>query len=123
MTMALAGTETQDQRLKEIIQGPGDIEWKYEMRRECQEILPGLWLGPFLASKNLDLLQSLNLTHMYVYRVMSCSIDGEWTKHSLCIRDAKEAFSVKPRFPDHFQYMTLDVQDNEDQNLIRLFAG
>jgi hypothetical protein len=42
---------------------------------------------------------------------------------SLCIRDAKEAFSVRPRFPDHFRYMTLDVQDNEDQNLIRLFPG
>ena len=40
---------------------------------------------------------------------------------SICIRDAKEAFSVRPRFPDHFRYMTLDVQDNEDQNLIRLF--
>jgi serine/threonine/tyrosine-interacting protein len=41
----------------------------------------------------------------------------------VCIRDAKEAFSVKPRFPDHFQYMTLDVEDNEEQNLIRLFPG
>jgi serine/threonine/tyrosine-interacting protein len=39
----------------------------------------------------------------------------------LCIRDAKEAFSVRPRFPDRFRYMTLDVEDNEDQNLIRLF--
>lgn len=28
---------------------------------------------------------------------------------------------MKPRFPDHFQYLVLDVQDNEEQNLIRLF--
>lgn len=41
----------------------------------------------------------------------------------VCIRDAKEAFSVKPRFPETFQYMTLDVEDNEEQNLIRLFPG
>jgi hypothetical protein len=40
---------------------------------------------------------------------------------SVCIRDAKEAFSVRPRFPENFQYMVLDVQDNEEQNLIRLF--
>ena len=40
---------------------------------------------------------------------------------SVCIRDAKEAFSVKPRFPDHFVYLVLDVQDNEEQNLISLF--
>ena len=37
---------------------------RYEMRRECQEILPGLLLGPFQASKELDRLQSLKITHM-----------------------------------------------------------
>ena len=42
-------------------------------------------------------------------------------KCSLCIRDLKEAFSVRPRFPDQFQYMTLDVEDNEEQNLIRIY--
>lgn len=41
--------------------------------------------------------------------------------NSVCLRDAKEAFSVKPRFPEQFGYMVLDVQDTEDQNLIRLF--
>jgi len=43
--------------------------------------------------------------------------------NSVCLRDAKEAFSVKPRFPEQFDYMTLDVQDTEDQNLIRLFPA
>jgi hypothetical protein len=66
LSMLLAGAATQDERIKEIIQGPGDVEWKYEMRRQCQEILPNLWLGPFLASKNLELLQSLSITHMCV---------------------------------------------------------
>ena len=42
---------------------------------------------------------------------------------SVCIRDAKEAFSVRPRFPENFQYMVLDVEDNEEQNLIRLFPS
>ncbi|CAE6456101.1 Serine/threonine/tyrosine-interacting protein AltName: Full=Phosphoserine/threonine/tyrosine interaction protein [Rhizoctonia solani AG-1 IB] len=41
--------------------------------------------------------------------------------HVACIRDVKEAFSVKPRFPDQLQYLVLDVEDNEEQNLIRLF--
>jgi len=88
---------------KNLIQGPADVEWRYEMRRECQEILPGLLLGPFQASKSLELLQSLGVTHI------------------LCIRDKREAFSVKARFPDHFRYLVLDVEDNEDQNVIRLF--
>jgi hypothetical protein len=54
-----------EEQLKIVVQGPGDIEWRYEMRRECQEILPGLLLGPFVASKSLETLQSLNITHMY----------------------------------------------------------
>ncbi|KAI0826874.1 phosphatases II [Trametes gibbosa] len=90
-------------QLRDLIQGPNDVEWTYEMRRQCQEILPHLYLGPLQASKSLETLQSLGITHI------------------VCIRDAKEAFSVRPRFPDHFQYMVLDVQDNEEQNLIRLF--
>ncbi|EPQ54744.1 phosphotyrosine protein phosphatases II [Gloeophyllum trabeum ATCC 11539] len=95
---------TEDQ-LRELIQGPGDVEWKYEMRRECQEILPGLLLGPFQVSKSLPTLQGMGVTHI------------------VCIRDAKEAFSVKPRFPEHFVYLTLDVEDSEEQNLIRLFPA
>ncbi|KAG6841021.1 hypothetical protein C0991_002569 [Blastosporella zonata] len=93
------------QDIQAVIQGPVDVEWKYEMRRECQEILPGLWLGPFVASKSLETLKQLNITHI------------------VCIRDAKEAFSVRPRFEDQFKYMVLDVEDSEEQNLIRLFPG
>ncbi|KAF8895263.1 protein-tyrosine phosphatase-like protein [Infundibulicybe gibba] len=73
------------------------------MRRECQEILPNLFLGPFVASKSLETLTALRITHI------------------VCIRDAKEAFSVRPRFEDQFTYLVLDVEDNEEQNLIRLF--
>jgi len=91
--------------LKEIIQGPADVEWRYEMRRDCQEIIPGLLLGPFLVSRNKERLKQLGVTHI------------------VCIRDAAEAFSVKPRFPEDFMYLTLDVKDTDDQNLITLFPG
>lgn len=94
-----------EEQLKEIIQGPSDIEWRYEMRRDCQEIITGLLLGPFLVSKNLERLRQLGVTHI------------------VCIRDASEAFSVKPRYPGQFIYLTLDVKDTEDQNLITLFPG
>ena len=39
---------------------------RYEMRRECQEILPGLILGPLQAAKSLDILRSLGITHVSV---------------------------------------------------------
>jgi len=102
MTMSQTMTEEQ---LRELIQGPQDVEWKYEMRRECQEILPGLILGPLQAAKSLDILQGLGVTHV------------------VCIRDAKEAFSVKPRFPEIFKYMVVDLADSEEQNLIRYFPA
>ncbi|CCA72526.1 hypothetical protein PIIN_06463 [Serendipita indica DSM 11827] len=103
--MSNTGQPPTGDRLKEIIQGPSDVEWKYEMRRDCQEIIPGLLLGPFLVSRNLERLKALAVTHI------------------VCIRDAAEAFSVKPRFPGQFHYLTLDVKDTEDQNLISLFPG
>ena len=87
----MSQTMTEEQ-LRELIQGPQDVEWKYarfhwiggfqsltygdlplspvnndryEMRRECQEILPGLILGPLQASKSLDILRGLGVTHVY----------------------------------------------------------
>jgi len=91
------------QQIKEAIEGPPDVEWKYEMRRQCQEILPNLLLGPFLVSKSKETLQELGITHI------------------LCIRDIKEAFSVRARFPQVFTYLELNVKDNEEQNLIRVY--
>lgn len=43
---------------------PADNGRRYEMRREAQEILPGLYLGPFQASTNMAKLRSMGVTHM-----------------------------------------------------------
>lgn len=34
------------------------------MRREAQEIIPGLYLGPFQSSVNLAMMNSLKITHV-----------------------------------------------------------
>lgn len=49
---------------------------RYDMRHECQEIIPGLLLGPFIVSKSLDTLKGLGITHMYVLTVQSCRVLG-----------------------------------------------
>lgn len=36
------------------------------MRRECQEIIPNLFLGPLQTSRSLDILKGFSITHMYV---------------------------------------------------------
>lgn len=38
----------------------------YEMRREAQEIVPGLLLGAYNAATNADRLAEAGITHLYV---------------------------------------------------------
>ena len=69
-----------------------------------------------------NLLKRFELWILHICELPSCGeAVRDFYPHSVCIRDAKEAFSVKPRFPEQFVYLVLDVEDNEEQNLIRLF--
>ncbi|EIM21795.1 phosphatases II [Wallemia mellicola] len=81
----------------------GGSDWRYEMRRECQEIIPNLVLGPYQCSKDTAFLTSAGITHIVV------------------IRGEAEAVFVRPRYPDQFSYLVLDVRDSEEQNLIRIY--
>jgi serine/threonine/tyrosine-interacting protein len=47
-------------------------EWSYEMRRDMQQIIPGLFIGPHVITRSKDYLQSKGITHI------------------LCLRDPKE---------------------------------
>lgn len=38
--------------------------WKRDMRHEAQEILPGLWLGPFTVASSKSRLQEIGVTHL-----------------------------------------------------------
>ncbi|KAL8279330.1 hypothetical protein RQP46_008367 [Phenoliferia psychrophenolica] len=73
------------------------------MRRDAQEILPGLFVGPFQPSWKIDLLQSLGITHI------------------CCIYESREQHLFKPRFPEQIAYLILEMRDADDQNLIRIF--
>lgn len=48
-------------------------DWRYEMRRQAQEIVPGLFIGPYQSSRSLEELRALGITDI------------------LCITDAREA--------------------------------
>lgn len=62
-------------------------EWTYTMRRTMQEILPGLYLGPYSAAlrSKFDLLMEHGITHI------------------ICVRQDIEAHFIKPNFPDKFK--------------------
>ncbi|KAK4049770.1 hypothetical protein OIO90_005351 [Microbotryomycetes sp. JL221] len=84
-------------------QYPNKVEWKYEMRRGAQEVLPGLFVGGFQPSWRFETLQELGITHI------------------LCVAEERESHLFKAKFPEHFTYLILPVRDADDQNLIRIF--
>ncbi|PSN40606.1 Serine/threonine/tyrosine-interacting protein [Blattella germanica] len=80
-------------------------EWTYTMRRTMQEIVPGLFLGPYSAAmkSKLDLLMHHGITHI------------------VCVRQDIEAHFIRPNFPDRFKYLILDIADTATENIIQHF--
>mmetsp|Transcript_42493 Transcript_42493/g.98481 ORF Transcript_42493/g.98481 Transcript_42493/m.98481 type:complete len:211 (-) Transcript_42493:236-868(-) len=82
-----------------------DTDWTYTKKREAQEIIPGLWLGPFGAARDKDFLQRANITD------------------ALVVRAPEEASIIKPKYPDIVHYEVLECRDSPFENVIRFFAG
>lgn len=80
-----------------------EVVWNYEMRRDMQEIIPGLFLGPFYSAKNLNLLQFHKITHI------------------LCVTDTREEKIIKPYYPGQFIYLVVNVSDDPLEILIPHF--
>ncbi|KAG0253181.1 hypothetical protein BG011_006507 [Mortierella polycephala] len=81
------------------------LEWRYEQRREMQEILPSIYLGPYSATRNLENLRAAGITHI------------------VTLWDTSEAKLLKVHHPDQFQYLQLEISDAATQNLIRNFPA
>lgn len=67
----------------------GMTEWSYDMRRNMQEVVPGLFLGPYSAAmpSKLETLLANGVTHI------------------VCVRCSMEAKIVRPKFPERFRYV------------------
>lgn len=83
----------------------GSSEWTYTMRRSMQEIVPGVFLGPYSAAQKikLDILLENGITHI------------------VCVRQDVEAHFIRPNFPDHMKYLTLNIADTVMENIIPHF--
>ncbi len=46
-----------------------DTDWTYTKKRDAQEIVPGLWLGPFGSARDKAFLQNVGITDVLVVRV------------------------------------------------------
>lgn len=85
---------------------PASVGWHYSMRSNMQEIIPGVFLGPYssaLKSCKSNLLNN-GITHI------------------ICVRQDIEANFIKPQFNDSlFTYLTLDIADAVTESIIKHF--
>lgn len=83
----------------------GAIEWEYGMRREMQEIIPGIFLGPYACAmkSKLPYLQQHGITHI------------------VCVRQRQEGPFVRPNFPEHFTYLVVELSDGTNESIIPHF--
>jgi len=76
--------------------------WNYAMRRSMQEILPGLFLGPYgaAAKSKLEELKSAGIRHL------------------VCVRAEDEVKIVKLNFSDHFNSCVITLSESRMETLI-----
>jgi len=84
---------------------PPDTDWTYTKKRDAQEIVPGLWLGPFGAARDQDFLRRAGVTDVLV------------------VRAPEEARIIAPKYPDVFHYEVLECRDSPFENIIRFFPS
>ncbi|KAL1131941.1 hypothetical protein AAG570_011552 [Ranatra chinensis] len=75
------------------------------MRRSMQEIVPGIYLGPYSAAvkTRLDDLIAKGITRI------------------ICVRHSQESHFIRPNFRDHFVYLILEIADSCVENIIQHF--
>lgn len=85
---------------------PQTTTWTYSMWRCMQEIIPGLYLGPYQAA----------LKHCRI------NLTEKGITHIICVRENVESQFIKPQFTDSsFTYMTLDIADLATESIICFF--
>jgi len=82
-------------------------DWQYVMRRTMQEIIPGLFLGPYAVATKSKLadLKMAGITHI------------------VCVREYRERNLIRPNHPDDFIYMIAEVEDSIMANIIPQFKA
>lgn len=80
--------------------------WDYFCTANMQEIIPGVYLGPYSAAQLHCLTNLLEKGIRYI----------------ICVRQDLEAHFIRPQISDpSFTYLTLDIVDHVTENIIRFF--
>ncbi|XP_011862435.1 PREDICTED: serine/threonine/tyrosine-interacting protein B-like isoform X2 [Vollenhovia emeryi] len=83
------------------------LDWTYTMRRDMQEVIPGLFLGPYSAASRskLQTLKDHGITHI------------------VCVRHALEINFIRPNFPSDFKYLVLEIANTFVENIMQHFKA
>lgn len=89
----------------DIIQDTANMrqeDWSYIMRRSMQEIVPGVFLGPYASAgkKMREELKSAGITHV------------------LCVRQEVEKNFIRPNHEGQFEYLVLQMADSCLESII-----
>lgn len=93
------------------------------MRREMQEIIPHLWLGPYASALKAKVCLRSQLfelkSNWFDWKAEELSRVG--ITHIICVRQEIESHWIRPNFADKYHYLTLDIADSPTQNIIQHF--
>ncbi|KAI1302381.1 Serine/threonine/tyrosine-interacting protein [Halotydeus destructor] len=92
-------------RLEDIMDASDSTDWEYAMRRQMQQIVPGIYLGPYASAM----------------RTQKENLKAQAITHIICIRSNIEAHLIRENFPGEFQYLSLDIADLPTQSIIPYF--
>ncbi|KAF3917337.1 hypothetical protein ABW21_db0200862 [Orbilia brochopaga] len=81
-------------------------DWRYESRREAQQILPHLYLGPLAAAKNLDFLRRENITLLIAVRYHVTAQGG--------LLNAYKEIAKDPELSTKINFQCVDVSGNPE---------
>lgn len=93
--------------------------WKYEMRREMQEICPRIFFGASLRRTRFFHLSASRYKNITWFSFTGSYGSANSTKlselisagftHIVCVRHMLERRTIKPNFPDHFIYKVVEM--------------
>ncbi|KAL6160795.1 hypothetical protein ACJQWK_11866 [Exserohilum turcicum] len=91
--------------LEDIVQTNTLLEWAYERRRQAQMILPWLYLGPMVASKDHAFLKREGITMVIAVRANPKSLTGALqAAANVCLEvgsiEAASFYDLTPKFPE-----------------------
>lgn len=78
-------------------------EWRYSMRRQMQEVYPGIFLGPYSVAGKTQLAQ----------------LQAAGISHIVCVRCEAEEHIVRPHFPDVFKYLVVTMENSSNNSTPR----